>query len=154
MNEMVSKWIVTMFAVVLLVGLTAGLARADNKETAINLVKSAAAYIATNGVEKGLDVLNDPTSEFVKGELYVFAYDMNGVMMANSFKQNLVGQNVLDVPDTAGKKYRREMVEVARTKGSGWVDYQSQNPKTKKMEQKTTYIEKAGDLIICCGIFK
>ncbi len=154
MKKHVSKWIVSMFAIVLLMGLVAGLACADDKGTAVVLVKSAVAYIAANGVEKGLDVLNDPKSEFVKGELYVFAYDMNGVMMANSFKQNLVGQNVLDVPDTAGKKYRREMIEVANTKGSGWVDYQSQNPKTKKMEQKTTYIEKTGDLIICCGIFK
>jgi signal transduction histidine kinase len=154
MRKLVSKWIVFVIVGALFLGLTTTLASADDKETAVKLVKSAVAYISANGVEKGLDILNDPKSEFVKGELYVFAYDTNGVMMANSFKQNLVGQNVLDVPDTAGKKYRREMVEVAKTKGSGWVDYQSQNPKTKKMEQKTTYIEKTGDLIICCGIFK
>ena len=154
MKKLVSIGIASLCAVVLLIGLTAGSARADDKDTAVKLVKSAVAYIAANGAEKGLDILNDPKSEFVKGELYVFAYDLNGIMMANSFKQNLVGQNVLDVPDTAGKKYRREMVEVAKTKGSGWVDYQSQNPKTKKIEQKTTYIEMAGDLIICCGIFK
>jgi signal transduction histidine kinase len=154
MKRFVAKWIVSVFALVVFVAAAAGVATADDKETAVKLVKSAISFISANGIEKGLDILNDPTSEFVKGELYVFAYDLNGVMMANSFKQNLVGQNVLDVPDTAGKKYRREMVEIAKTKGSGWVDYQSQNPKTKKMEQKTTYVEKTGDLIVCCGIFK
>ncbi len=60
--------------------------------------------------------------------MYVFAYDLTRVLVANSCKQNLVGQNVRDVPDTVRKKYRREMVEV---KGSGWVDYQSQKPKNE-----------------------
>jgi signal transduction histidine kinase len=154
MKKMVSKWIVSLFAVVLLAGLTAGSAHADDKETAVKLVKSAVAYLAANGAEKGLDVLNDPKGEFVKGELYVFAYDLSGIMMANSFKQSLIGQSVIDVPDSAGKKFRREIIEQAQTKGSGWVDYQSQNPKTKAVEQKTTYFEKAGDLVLGCGVFK
>ena len=47
-----------------------------------------------------------------------------------------------------------EFVTVATTKGSGWVDYKYQNPKTKQMDIKTTYVEKVEDIIICCGIFK
>jgi signal transduction histidine kinase len=134
--------------------LVTGSARADDKETAVKMVKAAVAYIAANGEDKGLDALNNPNGEFVKGDLYVFAYDLSGIMLANSFKQSLIGQNVIDVPDAAGKKFRREIIELAKSKGSGWVDYQSQNPKTKQVEQKTTYFEKSGELVLGCGVFK
>lgn len=154
MKNLVLKLVVSGFAVLVLTGLTAGPACADDKETAVKMVKAAVAYIAANGEEKGLDALNNPNGEFVKGELYVFAYDMNGVLLANSFRQNLLGQNLLDVPDASGKKFRREIIELAKTKGSGWVDYSYQNPKTKQLEQKTTYLEKVGDLVVCCGVFK
>lgn len=154
MKNLVKKCLLLGIATILLLGLTAGLACADDKETAVKMVKAAVAYIAANGEEKGLDALNNPNGEFVKGELYVFAYDLSGVMLANSFRQNLLGQNLLDVPDASGKKFRRDIIELAKTKGSGWVDYAYQNPKTKQVEQKTTYLEKVGELVVCCGIFK
>lgn len=154
MKKLLKKSMILGIAAVMLLGLTVGLACADDKEAAVKLVKAAVAYIAANGEEKGLDALNNPNGEFVKGELYVFAYDLSGVMLANSFRQNLLGQNLLDVPDANGKKFRREIIELAKSKGSGWVDYAYQNPKTKQVELKTTYLEKAGDLVVCCGVFK
>jgi signal transduction histidine kinase len=154
MKNLLKNCIQLGIAVVMLLALTTGLACADDKETAVKLVKAAVAYLAANGEEKGLDALNNPNGEFVKGELYVFAYDMSGILLANSFRLNLLGQNLLDVPDANGKKFRREIIEMAKSKGSGWVDYAYQNPKTKQVEQKTTYLEKAGDLVLCCGIYK
>lgn len=154
MKNLLKKCMLFGIAAVTLVGFANGPACADDKETAVKMVKAAVAYIAANGEEKGLDALNNPNGEFVKGELYVFAYDMNGVLLANSFRQNLLGQNLLDVPDSSGKKFRREIIELAKSKGSGWVDYSYQNPKTKQLEQKTTYLEKVGDLVVCCGVFK
>jgi cytochrome c len=126
---------------------------ADGNE-AVQLVKAAAAYYQANGMEKTLDALNDAKGQFVKGDLYVFAYDVEGNMLANSLKQSLVGQNVIDVPDSKGKKFRREIVERAKKGESGWVDYVAQHPKTKEMELKTTYFEKAGDLVLGCGTYK
>jgi cytochrome c len=66
----------------------------------------------------------------------------------------LVGQNMLDLPDNNGKKYRKEIATKAAKDGKGWTDYQYQNPKTKEIEEKTTYFEKVDDLIICCGVYK
>jgi hypothetical protein len=34
-----------------------------------------------------------------------------------------VGQNLLDVKDVQGKQPIREMLQIAQTRGSGWVDY-------------------------------
>ncbi len=141
-----------VFAMVLVCSATS--AHADEKEDAVKMVKDAVTFYKANGMEKTLDVLNDPKGQFVKGVLYVFAYDLNGTMMANIAKPELVGQNVIDVPDANGKKYRQEIVEIAKKSGSGWVDYKTLHPKTKTMEDKTTYIEKIDELVICCGIYK
>src|ERR1035438_6465494 len=50
--------------------------------------------------------------------------------------------------------FRKEIVEKANSKGSGWVDYVYLNPETNRQEHKTTYIQKVGDIIICCGVYK
>jgi cytochrome c len=126
---------------------------ADSPEQAVGLVKKAVAYYKANGLEKALDEFSNPKGQFKEGEVYIFAYDLTGTMLAHP-NPALIGHNLTDVPDADGKMFRKEFVTVAMTKGSGWVDYKYQNPKTKVMERKTTYVEKADDLIICCGIFK
>lgn len=126
---------------------------ADSPDTAVKLVKSAAAFYKANGLEKTLDELSNPKGKFREGDVYVFAYDLTGTMLAHP-NNSLVGQNLIDVPDPDGKLFRKEIVDVAVGKGSGWVDYKYQNPKTKLLEPKTTYVEKAEDIIICCGIYK
>jgi cytochrome c len=65
-----------------------------------------------------------------------------------------VGKDLIDVPDASGKKYRREIVDVAQSKGKGWVDYMYKNPATGKIEPKTTYVLRSGDLILEAGIYK
>jgi cytochrome c len=43
---------------------------------------------------------------------------------------------------------------MAKAKGTGWVDYRYKNPQTGKIESKTTYLQKVGDMILCCGAYK
>ncbi len=123
-------------------------------EDAKKMVEQAIAYARANGQEKALKEINNPKGKFVKGEMYVFAYDLNGVMKAHPVNPKLIGQNLLNEPDSKGKLFRKEIVELAKTKGSGLVDYTYLNPATKQEESKTTYIQKEGDLIICCGAYK
>lgn len=127
---------------------------ASEKDDAVAMVKAAVAYYNANGLEKALDVFNDIKGPFYKGEIYVIAFTFDGTLVANAPKQNLVGQNLLEVPDSTGKKFRKEIVEMAKANKTGWVEYMTQNPKTKAMEQKTTYVERAGELAIGCGIYK
>jgi signal transduction histidine kinase len=75
-------------------------------------------------------------------------------MVAHPKNAKLVGKNLLEVPDVDGKLFRKEIVELAKSKGSGWVDYKYKNPETGKIEDKTTYVLKVGDIILCCGIYK
>ena len=146
--------IVTM--IIGLIGLCAlvGLSDASGKDAAKSLVKKAAAYVKYQGKEKAIAEINKPRGMFDKGELYVFAYDLQGVMVAHPKNPTLIGQNLIAVPDNDGKLFRKEIVEKAKNRGSGWVDYVYLNPETNELEHKTTYLQKAGDIILCCGAYR
>ena len=128
-------------------------ALASQKE-AKALVDKAAAYAKANGKDAALKEINLAKGQFDKGELYVFAYDMSGKVIAHPKNPKLIGKDLINVPDPDGKLFRKEIVEVAKTKGTGWVDYKYTNPETKKIEAKTTYVVKVGDVILCCGTYK
>jgi len=130
------------------------LSHAADREDAKALVKRAAAYVKYQGKERALAEITTPKGMFDKGELYVFAYDLQGVMLAHPKNATLIGQNLMNVPDTEGKLFRKEIVERAKSEGSGWVDYVYLNPETNKQEHKTTYFQKVGDIILCCGVYK
>ncbi len=75
-------------------------------------------------------------------------------MLAHPKNPALIAQNLIAVPDAEGRLFRKEIVEKAKSKGSGWVDYVYLNPETNRQEHKTTYLQKEGDVIICCGVYK
>jgi len=130
------------------------LSYAADREDAKALVQRASAYVKYQGREKAIAEISTPKGMFDKGELYVFAYDLQGVMLAHPKNPALIGQNLIAVPDTEGKLFRKEIVERAKSQGSGWVDYVYLNPETNKQEHKTTYFQKVGDIILCCGVYK
>jgi signal transduction histidine kinase len=140
--------------VLVMTGLLAGFAYASDKDSAKMLVDEAVAYLNSQGKDKALAEISTPKGKFDKGELYVFAYDLQATVVAHPKNAKLIGKNLLDVPDNDGKLFRKEIVELAKSKGSGWVDYVYMNPESKKPEPKTTYIQKSGDLIVCCGTYK
>ena len=123
-------------------------------EEAKAMVEEAVTFLNAHGREKALAEINNPKGKFVKGELYVFAYNLNAVVIAHPVNPKLIGNDLTDVPDANGKMFRKEIIELARTKGLGWVDYKYKNPVTNKIENKTTYFKKAGDMILGCGTYK
>ena len=132
----------------------AGLSYASGKGFAKTLVKKAAAYVKYQGKEKAIAEISKPRGMFDRGEMYVFAYDLQGVMVAHPKNPTLIGKSLIAVPDNDGKMFRKEIVEKAKTKGSGWVDYVYLNPETNELEHKTTYLQKVGDIILCCGAYR
>jgi len=149
------KQTVRMAAAALFLSLTLAVAAlADDRSEAVARVQKAIAMAKSSGVEKTVEVLNDASSELGSGANYVFAYDLDGTMLANVVKKELIGKNILDVPDAQGKKFRREIVEQMKTKDEVWMDYVTVNPKTKANEQKSSYCEKFQEVVFCCGFYK
>jgi hypothetical protein len=46
------------------------------------------------------------------------------------------------------------MIDNAKSGKSGWVEYQSKNTTSGKVEPKVTYYEPVGDVVIAAGIYK
>lgn len=126
---------------------------AGEKEDAMQLVGEAAAAV---GKDKAAAVaeIGKADGRFVKGELYVFAYDLTGVMVAHPINSKLVGKNLVDVPDAAGKMFRKEIIASVNAGGTASVDYKYRNPTNGKMEDKVTFCKKAAELAVCAGYYK
>lgn len=95
-----------------------------------------------------------PQGEFVDDELYVFVVSTAGVLLASGGKpSSYIGSNVANLQDAAGKLFFREMLDKARTNGSGTVEYRWLNPVNNKVERKVAYFQKVGDRIIAVGYY-
>ena len=151
---MVKSLLIVLFIALLNLSLASAQAASDKKSEAIALVEKAVAFVNEHGREKGLVEMNKSGGQFDKGEIYVFVLDLNGFMAAQPKNPKAVGEYVLDKPDSKGKLFRKEIIEKAKTEGSGWVDYFYRNPQTGKEEDKTTYLKRVVDLVICCGVYR
>ena len=127
---------------------------ADDKKEAVAMVKAAVDFMKKNGKDKLLENINAGHKDFRQGDVYAFVYALDGTTLAHPTNPKLVGKNLLNVPDPNGRLFRKEIIDTAIAKGSGWVDYKYLNPETRKIEEKTTYFEKAADVVIACGIYK
>ena len=132
------------------------MAQAAPLDDAKALAEKAAAFMKANGKDKAIAEFNDPKGQWVKGDLYIIAQDYNGIMLANGGNPKLTGQNHFDVKDPNGKLFVKEMISVAKSKGSGWVEYSWTNPVAKKVQPKKTWVQKVEgmDLYVGCGIFQ
>jgi signal transduction histidine kinase len=139
---------------VLLLSATAQAAEPTEKD-AIAMAERGAAFIKAHGKDEMMKHISARDPDFVQGSLYVDMRDVNtGIVLAHPFNPSIVGKDLTDVPDASGKKYRREIIELGQKKGHGWVDYQYKNPATGKIEPKTTYILRVGDVVLEAGIYK
>lgn len=123
-------------------------------DEATALIEKSIAFYKANGKEKALAEISNPSGQFVKGELYVFIWNLNGTVIAHGTNQKLIGKDVSGLKDADGKMFVKQGIELSKSKGSGWVDYRWSNPVSKKMERKSTYVKKVDDMIFCCGIYK
>jgi len=143
------------FVVILAVFFLTGTAFAGGTaDEAKGLVEKAAAYIKANGKDKAFAEFTDQKGKFVDRDLYIFAVNFKGLTLAHGGNAKLVGKDMFGLKDADDKLFIQSFIEVAKTKGSGWVDYKWANPVTKKIEKKSTYVMKVDDYFLGCGIYK
>ncbi|MYM21896.1 histidine kinase [Duganella sp. FT135W] len=137
---------------------TAGAAQAADKGTpdeAVAMVKKAVAMVKSAGKEKTFAAIADPANTtFHDRDLYIYVYDLNGVALAHGNNPKMVGKPLIGLKDNEGKLLIKEMVDIAKSKGSGWVDFKWPNPVTKAVESKSGYVERVDDFLIGSGIYK
>lgn len=119
---------------------------------AIAMAERGAALIMTRGRNEMIRRINAKDPDFVQGALHVGLRDLRtGIVLAHPHDRWIVGRNLVDVPDAAGKMYRREILELAASRGKGWVDYQYKNPASGRLESHSAYILRVGDVVLEAG---
>jgi polar amino acid transport system substrate-binding protein len=151
-------FLVAAFAVALLGILFVSLAAANDnnsssyilnpeaKEELVAFAIEAKDFVLAEGKDKALQVFNDPNGKFVRGELYIIAYDFNGTRLANiNKKSGTTGENVLNATDPNGVSIVRNMLDLAK-KGGGFTYYIWPNPAHSNAEElKLTYVLKVDE---------
>lgn len=128
---------------------------ADNPaDDAISIVDKGLEYLHKNGKDALIREVNAKNPMFIKGPIYLTLRGIDGSTLAHPFNPRLVGKNLIVLPDADGKYFRKEIVDVAKDKGKGWVDFRYNNPETKEVEKKSTYFVRSGDMILEAGIYK
>lgn len=129
-------------------------ADAGTADEAKALMDKAVAYVKANGKDKAFAEFTNKKGSFVDRDLYIFAVDFKGLTVAHGGNEKLVGKDMLGLKDADGKLFIQAFIEMAKTKGTGWVDYKWVNPQTNKIENKSTYVQKVDDYFLGCGIYK
>ena len=111
----------------------------------IAFVNEAVTYVEVNGEKKALQEFNDPNGSFVRGDLYIFAYDFNGTCIAHPINPGLVGQTGLS--DINGIDIVGRELALAK-RGGGTLYIVFPNPIHEgKEELKQLYIENVNDTL-------
>ena len=117
----------------------------------VALVNSAAALVESKGKD-AFPEFEKKDGTWFKGKTYVFIDDMNGNVLVNPPSPEIVGKNLIDMKDAKGKAFVQEFIKIAKTKGTGWVDYWWPKPGEAKPSKKMSYIKKAkmptGEMVV------
>jgi cytochrome c len=125
-------------------------------EMIVDKVDKACALLQKEGLAafpkfKGAD------SEFIFAGTYIWIHDLEGVMRVHPIVFKLEGKPILHLKDSRGKLFFYEMNEIAKNKGSGWVDYTWPRPGEKNSSPKISYVKlvKVGgeQLVVGCGTY-
>ncbi|MCA1916983.1 cache domain-containing protein [Methanospirillum hungatei] len=110
----------------------------------IRFVNEAVVYAQREGKESALIEFSKPNGTFTRGDLYIWAYDFDGINLAHPWHPEYQGNNKLDLADPDGFHMIAAMRDVALN-GSGYVWYQYENPVTEKTEPKIAYVKRVDD---------
>ena len=134
-----------------------GWADSATKDEVVAKCQDAAKLIQDKGIDSAIQTIGDKGGPFVWKDSYVFLMNMDGKMLAHPIKPALTQKETLvDVKDTAGKPLFMEFIELANSKGQGWVDYMWPKPGEDKPAEKTTYIYRVpgSQYFVGAGIYK
>ena len=114
-------------------------------ETMVAFVKEAVSYAKSNGKDTAIAEFNKANGSFVRGELYIYAYDFNGTTIVHPVNPEKIGVNRLNETDAHGNLFIKDLRD-AEKNGSGFVEFYYINPAhNSTVEKKLGYVEKVDD---------
>lgn len=115
-----------------------------------SLVQEAIERYDREGGDAVIKYYNKP--EIVDGQWYVFIINEDGISVAHPIRKDFIGTDRSQAKDVNGKPYGQELV--AATEQGRWVSYVFENPSTKELQQKQTWVVKHNGLIFGSGWYE
>jgi len=120
-------------------------ANVTTNETLVAFVNEAVAYAHTHGREAALLEFSNPNGSFVRGELYIYAYDFNSTTLAHPVSPEMIGVNRLHERDALGNLYAQGFIDAVQD-GRGYLWFYYKNPvHNNAIEKKLGYVAKVDD---------
>jgi signal transduction histidine kinase len=110
----------------------------------VALVEEAAGLVERDG-ERAFQQFAVKGSKWLNGDVYFFAYLVDGTCVFHPLTPELVGKNVLDLRDLNGKPIIQSIVDIGKKPGadaSGWVFYLWENQIQLTPMWESTYVRK------------
>lgn len=123
-------------------------------EDAKALVLKASDELGKVGLDKACGEFQVRNGPYWQGDLYVFVLDFEGVWRCYPPRPAAVGTVLLPLQDVDGKFFIRDMLDLARTGGDGWVEYQWKNPANGMIQTKISYVKRVGGFVVAAGVFR
>jgi signal transduction histidine kinase len=124
-------------------------------EEAVAMVKKAVALIKSDGRNKAFAAISDAADpNFHDRDLYIYVYGLDGMSLAHGNNPKMIGRPHIDLKDNEGNPIVKAMIDVAKKKGKGWIEYKWPNPITKEVETKSAYVELIDNMVVGSGIYK
>jgi cytochrome c len=126
------------------------------RDEAKTMVDAAVEHVKKVGPEQAFKDFTDKSNKsWQKKDLYVFAYNMEGVNVGHGANDKLIGKNLIELKDPNGKPLIQELRAMAQ-KGSGWVEYDWPHPQSKKIESKVSFVRKLAnfDGFVGVGVYR
>jgi len=123
------------------------------KDQAVAMVAKGVAAVKAKGDGAYAD-MTAPNKTYVDRDLYLVVYDMQGKCLAHGQNPKQVGKDLIGLKDPDGKEFVKERVQLGQSQGKFWQDYKFTDPLTKTVQPKQMYCEKAGNVLVCGGIYK
>jgi cytochrome c len=123
-------------------------------EEAKALAERAAAHFKEVGPAQAIADFNSATGGYVDRELFVVVYDPDHRIVGSYGVPVLRNKDATTLKDVAGKEFGKEIIDLAKSPGSGWVEYRMTNPVTKKVGLKRSWVIGLGDYVLFVGAFE
>lgn len=108
-------------------------------------VQNATNYATSQGIQQALTVFQNPDGAFSQGDLYIYAYDFNGTLLAHPYQPEKVGTDRSDWTDAKGLPFVK-VAQYAAEQGNGFIAYMYPAPKDGVIDEKAIdqYVPKLG----------
>lgn len=133
-----------------------GIREQGTAEEAQAMVQRGVEYLNAHGRDALIAEVNKLSKgQFVERDLYLMVMDIESYKyIAHALNSRVLNFDSRNSKDVDGKYYMKDMIETAKNHGHGWVDYKWNHPITNELKEKTSFVQRVGNLALVCGAYK